>query len=227
MQRKLKQMKLPLDQENLEKLTGYFNVKTPTDLFYLVGIGKIDHNEIKQFQELAKKESKQVRQKEVVVDVSKKKKKQQSEDYLLLGDDMDVIDYKFAKCCNPIPGDDVFGFITVNDGIKIHRTNCPNATELLSNYGYRVVKAKWRSRLPTSFLTEVKILGTDRIGIISDVSNVISSQHKVNMRSLKINTDNGIFDGQIELYVDDTKHLNILIENLERIAGVETVSRYD
>ena len=157
----------------------------------------------------------------------KREKKSQVEDYLLLGDDLDVVDYKFAKCCNPIPGDDVFGFITVSEGIKVHRTNCPNAAELLSNYGYRVVKAKWTSRLPNSFLAGLKILGTDRIGIISDVSNVISAQHKVNMRSLTINTDNGIFDGQIQLYVDGTKHLNILIGNLEKIAGVETVSRYD
>jgi guanosine-3',5'-bis(diphosphate) 3'-pyrophosphohydrolase len=146
---------------------------------------------------------------------------------LLLGDDMDVIDYKFARCCNPIPGDDVFGFVTVNEGIKIHRTNCPNAAELLSNYGYRVVKAKWTSRQAVAFLAGLKIIGTDRIGIINDVSNIISAQHKVNMRSLVINTDNGIFDGQIELFVDDTKHLEALITNLGKVSGIETVSRYD
>ena len=196
----------------------------------MIGIGKIDHNEIKQFQETRKETRKRPNLKETDPDTFKKKKrekKSQVEDYLLLGDDLDVVDYKFAKCCNPIPGDDVFGFITVSEGIKVHRTNCPNAAELLSNYGYRVVKAKWTSRLPNSFLAGLKILGTDRIGIISDVSNVISAQHKVNMRSLTINTDNGIFDGQIQLYVDGTKHLNILIGNLEKIAGVETVSRYD
>ncbi len=229
-QRKLKQMKLPFDQEVLEQLTAHFQVKTPTDLFYMIGIGKIDHNEIKQFQETRKETRKRPNLKETDPDTFKKKKrekKSQVEDYLLLGDDLDVVDYKFAKCCNPIPGDDVFGFITVSEGIKVHRTNCPNAAELLSNYGYRVVKAKWTSRLPNSFLAGLKILGTDRIGIISDVSNVISAQHKVNMRSLTINTDNGIFDGQIQLYVDGTKHLNILIGNLEKIAGVETVSRYD
>ena len=229
-QRKLKQMKLPLDQEVLEQLTAYFNVKTPTDLFYMVGMGKIDHNEIKQFQEVKKEIRKRPNLKSSDPENFQKKKsekKSESEDLLLLGDDMDVLEYKYAKCCNPIPGDDVFGFITVNDGIKIHRTNCPNAAELLANYGYRVVKAKWTSRLPKSFLAGLKILGTDRIGIINDVSNVISAQHKVNMRSLTINTDNGIFDGQIELYVDDTKHLDTLIKNLEKIAGVETVSRYD
>lgn len=229
-QRKLKQMKLPFDQDTLEQLTNYFNVKTPTDLFYLIGLGKIDHNEIKQFTDIKKDIRKRPNLKVVDPDGFKERRKDtknEAGDFLLLGDDMDMVDYKFARCCNPIPGDDVFGFITVNDGIKIHRTNCPNATELLSNYGYRVVKAKWTSRQAVAFLAGLKILGTDRIGIINDVSNVISAQHKVNMRSITINTDNGIFDGQIELYVDDTKHLDTLIRNLEKISGVETVSRYD
>ncbi|MFT6941239.1 MAG: guanosine-3',5'-bis(diphosphate) 3'-pyrophosphohydrolase [Cyclobacteriaceae bacterium] len=228
-QRKLKQMKLPLDQENLDLLAAYFNAKTPTDLFYLIGIGKIDHTEIKQFQEIRKDPKRKLHSKSNGTDSGPSKKKETSvgDDLLLLGDDMDVIDYKFARCCNPIPGDDVFGFVTVNEGIKIHRTNCPNAAELLSNYGYRVVKAKWTSRQAVAFLAGLKIIGTDRIGIINDVSNIISAQHKVNMRSLVINTDNGIFDGQIELFVDDTKHLEALITNLGKVSGIETVSRYD
>jgi GTP pyrophosphokinase len=228
-QRKLKQMKLPLDQENIDLLTTYFNAKTPTDLFYLIGIGKIDHTEIKQFQEIKKDPKRKLHSKSNGSDSGSIKKKETSvgDDLLLLGDDMDVIDYKFAQCCNPIPGDDVFGFVTVNEGIKIHRTNCPNAAELLSNYGYRVVKAKWTSRQAVAFLAGLKIIGTDRIGIINDVSNIISAQHKVNMRSLVINTVNGIFDGQIELFVDDTKHLEALITNLGKVSGIETVSRYD
>ena len=155
----------------------------------------------------------------------KKKVKERDYDLLLIGEDMDVVDYKFARCCNPIPGDEVFGFVTVNDGIKIHRTNCPNAAELLSNYGYRVVKAKWTSSHDKSFIGRLKIIGTDRMGLINDVSSVISGELKVNMRSMSINTEGGIFEGEIQLYVNDTQHLDKLISNLERVQGVVSVSR--
>ena len=136
-----------------------------------------------------------------------------------------MVDYKFAKCCNPIPGDDVFGFVTVNDGIKIHRTTCPNAAELLSNYGYRVVKAKWTSSQDNSFLAGLHIIGTDRIGLINDISSIISGELKVNMRSITINTEGGIFEGEIQLYVSDTHHVDQLIEKLEQVQGVVSVTR--
>ena len=140
-------------------------------------------------------------------------------DLLLLGEDLDIIDYKFAKCCNPIPGDDVFGFVTVSDGIKIHRTTCPNAAELLSNYGYRIIKAKWASSRKHSFEATLSIIGTDRLGLVSDVSNIISEELKVNMRSLSINTEGGIFEGIIRLYVEDTSHLDTLTKKLEKVTG--------
>jgi GTP pyrophosphokinase len=136
-----------------------------------------------------------------------------------------VIDYQFAKCCNPISGDDVFGFVTVNEGIKIHRTNCPNAAALLSNYGYRIIKARWTSSKDNSFLASLKIIGADRMGLINDVSRLISSELKVNMRSMSINTEGGIFEGEIQLYVNDTSHLEHLIRNLEAVQGVFSVSR--
>jgi len=138
---------------------------------------------------------------------------------------MDVLDYKFANCCNPIPGDDVFGFVTVSDGIKVHRTTCPNAAELLSHYGYRIIKAKWTSSQDKSFEVGVKLLGTDRIGLINDISNVISAELKVNMRSITINTEGGIFEGEIHLYVNHTRHLNTLIKKLAAVQGVVNTSR--
>ena len=121
----------------------------------------------------------------------------------------------------------MFGFITVSEGIKIHRTNCPNAPELLSNYGYRVLKAKWTSKGDSSFVAGLKIVGTDRVGLISDVTSIISSQYKVNMRSITINTEGGIFEGEIQLYVDDTKHLEVLMTNMEKVNGVLSVSRFN
>ncbi|MDH5608331.1 MAG: bifunctional (p)ppGpp synthetase/guanosine-3',5'-bis(diphosphate) 3'-pyrophosphohydrolase [Cyclobacteriaceae bacterium] len=224
--RKLKQMKLPYDQEILEQMTAFFNVKTPTDLYYMVGKGKIDHTELKQFRE-KKKEVKKKATLKVIENAEHPKEVSPAEnkDLLVIGENTDYLDYKLARCCNPIPGDDVFGFVTVSDGIKIHRTNCPNGAELLSNYGYRVIKAKWTARHDIAFLAGLNIIGTDRIGIISDVSNVISSELKVNMRSMSITTDNGIFEGEIQLYVDDTQHLDQLIRKLEEIQGVVNVSR--
>ena len=133
--------------------------------------------------------------------------REKQSDMLLIGEDMDVVDYRLAKCCNPIPGDESFGFVTVNEGIKIHRTSCTNAPELLSNYGYRVVKAKWSSQMDNAFLTDLKIIGTDRVGLINDVTNIISGELKVNMRAMAIATDQGIFEGKITLYVQDTRHL--------------------
>lgn len=226
--RKLKQLKINFGQEALEQLTAYFEVKTPTDLFYLIGKGKIDHNQIKKFNE--NKEKDQHHKFRRVSDTKGmqtqiKKFRDRDNDLLLIGEDMDVVDYKFSKCCNPIPGDEVFGFVTVNDGIKIHRTTCPNAAELLSNYGYRVVKAQWTSRHDNPFVAMLKIIGTDRIALINDVTRVISSEHEVNMRSITINTEGGIFEGEIHLYVVDTNHLDQLITNLEQVPGVVSVSR--
>ncbi len=226
--RKLKQLKIDFSQEALEQLVDFFNMKTPSELMYQIGKGKIDHNQIKKFNDKKEKEVehkyKRVRDPKAM-QTQIKKVREENLDLLLIGEDMDVIDYKFAKCCNPIPGDDVFGFVTINDGIKIHRTTCPNAAELLSNYGYRVVKAKWTSSQDKAFVAILKIIGTDRIGLINDVTNVISSENQVNMRSITVNTEGGIFEGEIQLYVTDTNHVDYLISNLENVTGVVSVSR--
>lgn len=224
--RKLKQLKIDYKQPVLEDISHYFNVKSVTDLLYLVGTGKIDHSLIKSFARTSKEEIKKpsVRGAKDVEEKLSRVRKTDS-DLLLLGEDLDIIDYKFAKCCNPIAGDDVFGFVTVSDGIKIHRTTCPNAAELLSNYGYRIIKAKWASSRKHSFEATLSIIGTDRMGLVSDVSNIISEELKVNMRSLSINTEGGIFEGIIRLYVEDTSHLDTLVKKLEKVNGVVKVSR--
>jgi GTP pyrophosphokinase len=146
---------------------------------------------------------------------------------LLIGEDMDVVDYTIAKCCNPIPGDDVFGFVTVNEGIKIHRTSCPNAPELLSNHGNRVVKARWTSQQEIAFLAGLQIIGTDRVALISDVTQIISDELKVNMQSISVDTQDGIFEGKIHLFVQSTKHLDDLIAKLRAVNGIVKVNRYD
>lgn len=228
--RKLRQMKMELNNQTISKLNAYFGTKTPLDFFYAVGKGKIDPKDIKKIGEVKRETFKRI--KNFIGDKIKEKKPKEAQpeekqDVLLLGEDMDKLDYKFANCCKPIPGDDVFGFVTINDGIKIHRNSCPNANELMSNYGYRVVKAKWTSQQEIAFLAGLKVIGTDRMGMISDISNIISGELKVNMRSLTIETDSGIFDGNIQLFVNDTKHLNILIKKLKKVPGVERITRYD
>jgi GTP diphosphokinase / guanosine-3',5'-bis(diphosphate) 3'-diphosphatase len=221
--RKLGQMKLDLNNETINQLLAHFNVKTPLDLYYDVARGIIDPKEIKKFQEPL--EEKKIEKKGPEHKHTIKKVTGHDADMLLIGDDMDKIDYKLAKCCNPIPGDDVFGFVTVNEGIKIHRTTCPNAIELMSNYGYRVVKAKWTSQKEIAFLAGLKIIGLDRVGIINDITNVISSELKVNIRSITVDTNEGMFEGSLMLFVHDTKHLDTLMMKLKKIPDVTNVRR--
>jgi guanosine-3',5'-bis(diphosphate) 3'-pyrophosphohydrolase len=227
--RKLSQLKLDLNNETLNQLLLYFNVKTPLQLFYNVAKGIIDSREIKKFNE-PKKIEKSERREIIETKTSEIKKNNTSSgdsDMLLIGDDMDRIDYKLAKCCNPIPGDDVFGFVTVNEGIKIHRTTCPNAIELMSNYGYRVVKAKWTSQKEIAFLAGLRIFGVDRVGMVNDITRVISNELKVNIRSITIDTNDGMFEGNIMLFVHDTKHLDKLILKLSKVPDVINVVRVD
>jgi GTP diphosphokinase / guanosine-3',5'-bis(diphosphate) 3'-diphosphatase len=230
--RKLRQMKEEPNQTLMEMMRDYFKTNTHFELYFRVGAGFITTADIKRFIEnkpaspLKNRPNLQVADaKTIEQEIGKIKGRY--DDILLVGEDMDVVDYKLAKCCTPIPGDDVFGFVTVSEGIKIHRTNCPNAPELLSHHGNRVVKAKWTSQHEVAFLTGLKIRGTDRVGLINDVSKIISEELKVNMSSMSIHTDNGIFEGEIMLYVNDTRHLEQLIEKLRSVEGVVKVSRFD
>lgn len=230
--RKLKQQKIEVTQEVLEQMREYFNAKTHFDLYYKVGRGIVSTADIKRFTEFKPTTPFRTKTSEPVtegksVEKELSKLKNRYDDMLLIGEDMDVVDYKLAKCCTPIPGDEVFGFVTVNEGIKIHRTNCPNSAELMANHGNRVVKAKWTSQHEVAFLTGLKIKGTDRVGLINGVTRVISEELKVNMSSMSIHTDTGIFEGEIMLYVNDTRHLEQLIAKLEQVEGVVKVSRFD
>ena len=228
--RKLKQLKLEMNEEIMTELRAYFDCKTNLDFFYLVGRGSIDPSLIKKFRE--EKEKREHNGPTVIHDSKSfekeiKKVRGVDADQLLIGENMDKIDYTLAKCCNPIPGDDVFGFVTVNEGIKIHRTTCPNAVELMSNYGYRIIKAKWTNQKELAFLAGLRITGTDRIGLVQDVTRVISNDLRVNMRSISIDTDENIFAGRIMLFVNDTAHLDQLIQKLEKVDGVVKVDRFD
>jgi len=228
LERKLKSLKVTYNTDNLYKLSYYFKLPSTLDLFYNVAQGKID---VKQLKEFVASE-KVVENKPEKIDNGYneqliKKVKGDDSDTLLIGEDLQKLDYKLSSCCNPIPGDDVFGFVTVGDGIKIHRTNCPNAAKLMSNYGYRIVKARWNSQKELAFLTGLHITGIDDVGLINKITTVISSDFKVNMRSITVDTDDGIFEGSIMVYVNNTKHLDNLINKLKEVVGVTSVTRFD
>jgi len=136
------------------------------------------------------------------------------------------VDFRLGKCCNPIHGDAIFGFVTISTGITIHRKNCPNAQQLLSRYPYRVVKARWkRSEQSTSFAVTLQVTGVDDLGIVSNISDVITKDLQVMMRSISIDSNDGMFEGSITLFVKDTQHLEALIRKLKKVKGVNQIRR--
>jgi GTP pyrophosphokinase len=229
LERKLKSLKITYNTDNIHKITYYFKFASPLDLFFNVATGVIDLKDLKQFQSSEKvieqrsPEKIEAHQIEGIIN----KVKSKDSNTLLIGEDLQKIDYKLSTCCNPIPGDDVFGFITINDGIKIHRTTCPNATKLMANYSYRIVKAKWTSQKELAFLTGLRITGIDDVGLINKLTTVISNDFKVNMRSITVDSNEGIFEGSIMVYVNDTQHLDNLIKKLRQVKGVTAVTRFD
>lgn len=227
--RKMRQLKIDANAQVFEKMREYFQLNAQFDLYFKVGKGLITASDLKRFKDYkpATLKSKPLVGDAKGIEIDLSKSKGRYDDILLIGEDMDVVEYRLAKCCTPIPGDEVFGFVTVSEGIKIHRTNCPNATELLANHSNRVIKAKWTSQHEVAFLTGLKVIGTDRVGLINDVSRIISEELKVNMSSIAFKSDNGIFTGEIMLYVNDTRHLDFLIGKLEQVEGVVTVNRFD
>jgi len=153
---------------------------------------------------------------------------QQTSDFLVIDEKLDNVEYKLAKCCNPIHGDSIFGFVTIGSGITIHRKNCPNAQQLLSRYAYRVVKARWnQSERGSAFPVTLQITGMDDLGIVSNISDVISKDLQVNMRSISIDSNDGMFEGSITLFVKDTQHLEALIRKLKKVKGVMNIRRFD
>jgi GTP pyrophosphokinase len=228
LQRKFRHLKLTFNTGNINELMAYYKIASPTELYYRIAEGILDIQDLKEFIHdkgaIKPKAPHPVETKSLEQMV---KSIRGSSDMLIIGENMDRIDYKLSPCCSPIPGDDVFGFITVSEGIKIHRVNCPNAIQLMSNFAYRIVKAKWMGQQKIAFLAGIRITGIDEVGVVNKISKVISSELKVNMRSIKIDTDDGIFEGTIMLFVHDTEHLTKLIKKLKEIHGILTVNRID
>jgi GTP pyrophosphokinase len=223
----MQKVELPYESDVLNQLVSFFNLPNVTELYYRVAVGNIDIPDLKKFKKYKEsKKTKPVENTEEKIETLVTRTRGKG-DLLVIGDKMEQLDYKLSPCCNPIPGDDVFGFITTDEGIKIHRVNCPNAVHLLSHYAYRVVKAKWVNEHLLSFLAGIKIKGIDKLGLVNEITKIISNEHQVNMRSIKFDTEDGLFEGEIMVYVYDTKHLNRLIKNLKKVEGVTSVYRMD
>jgi len=227
LERKMRNLKINFNEQNLLKIQSFYRLPSSQELFYRIGTEQLDLTKLSAL----KKDEGQLKYRATV----RKKKTKDFEEIItthddektniILGDSGEKLDYKLAQCCKPIPGDHVFGFVTVSDGIKIHRENCPNAIQLMSNYAYRIMKAKWTSSESIAFLAGIQIRGIDQVGLVNDVTKVISNEYHVNMRSIAFDTDDGIFEGTIHVYVNDTTHLTELMRKLRNINGVSSVGR--
>lgn len=230
-QRHLRMWGAKVDNSNVTALVEYFGGKDTTDLYYQVARGKHHLDTLEGLQvkngrlSLPKvKRSEDERSLEEVVAEIRGGDKNAA---LVLGDDLKRIDYQLSSCCNPIAGDDVFGFISPDEGIKIHRVNCPNAVQLMSNFAYRIVKARWKGKDSVEFLAGIKFSGIDDVGLVNKITTIISHEHNVNMRAISFESNDGIFAGKVMAYVQDTDHLNSLMEKLKRVRGVRSVERVD
>jgi GTP pyrophosphokinase len=233
LQRKLEGMGASLSQHNLDELMQWYKIGSSLDLLYQIAVKTIDLKDLRSFKVSGDKieAPKPVKQPLVAVDkpdiVPHHLLPKKDTELIIFGERSDKVVYNLANCCKPIPGDDVFGFVTTGKGLTIHRTSCPNAAKLLASYGHRVVKTKWAKNKEISFLTGIKIIGLDDVGVVSMITNLISGELKINIAALTIEAKEGLFMGNIRLYVHDKEELERLVQALLGLPGVESVERYD
>jgi len=227
--RKLKSLKITLNDKSINEMVVFFKLKTSLDLFYRVGAGIIDNRNLKEYansrsstfvnffkNRIRKPDSpEQIDQDEIT----------EKFDQLVFGKDEEKLEYKMANCCNPIPGDGVFGFVTINEGIKIHKNNCPNALQLRSNYSYRIIPARWIDSTQRDFTVNIAISGIDTLGLVNEVTKVISNNHNIDMKSVNFESNDGVFSGKIKVIVKNISILKTLMEKLKKINGIDKVTR--
>jgi guanosine-3',5'-bis(diphosphate) 3'-pyrophosphohydrolase len=229
LRRKLRQMKFKFSDKIINTMVSYFKLKTSLDLYYRIGIGTIDNKMLKKF---AAEENSRFLQ----FFRRRPSDKPNSEnidkghissyyDMLVFGKNQETLNYTLSPCCNPIAGDDVFGFVSINDGIKVHKNECPNAISLRSNYGYRIMSAKWVDSSKGFFTGSIRLSGIDRIGLVNEVTHLISNAHNVDITQIHFDTENGTFTGEIKLHVRHASTLYLLINKLEKVSGIDKVVR--
>lgn len=224
LERKFKQHNIRFASENISALEKFYKVPSATELYFRIAKSKIDLTKLRELENVNG-----ILQLEKNVPVKKAKKStgktEKKDDTIIIGEDFKNIQYKMAGCCSPIPGDQVFGFVTINEGIKIHRTNCPNAEHLMSKMAYRCIKARWKKSELQERVASVSVFGIDRLGIVSQITQIVSNENNVNMRSISFETVDGIFEGNMTVMVYDTEHLNGLMRKFEQVEGVQRVTR--
>ena len=229
LRRKLKSQKVTLNEDVVNKMVVFFKLQTSLDLFYRVGLGVIDNQKIKEFASSYNNAfisffKNKIRRKAIPENIDRDEITSKY-DLLVFGKEEEKLGYKLSKCCNPIPGDEVFGFLSVNEGIKIHKKNCPNAISLQSNYAYRIIAAKWIDSSQEEFTSEIKLTGIDNLGLLNEITEIISDNMHVNMKNLNFSTDGGTFTGTISVVVKNQSILKKLIQNLKQINGIEKIVR--
>jgi GTP pyrophosphokinase len=214
---------------NIDEVVHFYKFSSALDLYYNIAIKNIDLKELKEFKVYGDKleAPRPAKQPEAKPEVLIPSRNIKETELVIFGESSDKIVYNLANCCKPIPGDDVFGFVTTGKGLTIHRTNCPNAAKLLASYGHRVVKTKWAKNKEISFLTGVRIVGLDDVGVIHKLTNLISGELKINIAALTVEAREGLFEGNIKLYVHDKEELDNLVQSLTALPGIERVERFD
>lgn len=231
LRRKLKQLKISLNEKSVNELVNFFNLKTSLDLFYRVGISSIDNTMLKSFAASRSNalvsfiKNKISRNKTILNESIEKEEITSKYDMLVFGNEEEKLNYKLSTCCNPIPGDMVFGFLSIKEGIKIHKKVCPNALSLRSNYAYRIMSAKWIDSSQQVFRAIIKLTGIDRLGLVNSITKVVSENMNVNIKSIQFDTNSGVFNGKISVEVNNNNFVSKLMERLQKINGIEKVFR--
>ncbi len=230
LERKLRHLKVPFNEKTVNELVVFFRLKTSLDLFYRIGIGSIDNQQLKDF--VAQKNStflnffkKIKRSPSANPEEIQKDEISKNYDLLVFGPEEEKLDYKLASCCNPIPGDPVFGFVTINEGIKVHKKDCPNAISMQAHYAYRIMQAKWIDSSQQEFKVSLQITGMDSLGLTNEITRVISNNMHVNIQSISLSSQAGIFKGNIVVVVQNNTVLKRLVDNIKKIDGIEKVIR--
>jgi GTP pyrophosphokinase len=226
-QKRLENYGAAYSQHNIDELTNYYKLPSALDLYYQVAVRNIDLKEIKDFLLFGDRiEQPKPKLPEPKAESTPSLQKKDAE-LIIFGESSDRIVYTLANCCKPIPGDDVFGFVTTGKGLTIHRTTCPNAAKLMASYGHRIVKTKWAKNKEISFLTGLKIKGLDDVGVVSKITYLISGEMKLNINAITIEAKDGVFEGNIKLFVHDKDELDQLVQNLKQLNGIQAVERYE
>ena len=229
LKRKLNHLKVSLNKKNISELLKFFKLKTPSDLYYRVGFGSIDNKKIKEFlnsrnNKFIKYIKDKIRGKQNDF-IDDSKSFSSNFDKIVFGTEKEELPYSLSKCCNPISGDKVFGFISVKDKIKVHKNSCKNAIGLQSNFAYRIISAYWIDSSEQEFGVIVKLSGIDTLGLVNQITKVISKNMSVNIKKINFNTSKGLFIGEINVFVKNNSTLERLLKNLSKINGIEKVTR--